>query len=369
MEEETAQLAEVLQLIRTVDGSTTIPDGLREKLGVMLKRLRRMARQGESSEEYEAVAKYIDWCMTVPWNQYVQDNQDLAQVLQIMDQMHYGHSEVKDLILEYLALMNRKNSLGSSDITSPVLAFVGVQGAGKTSLAKSIATALGRPFARISLGAVGDSSQLRGTPYQRVSAEPGQVMKAICQSKAMNPVILLDEFDKVSGREELRKDFMAIMLEILDPQQNKTFRDQYFDYPFDLSRVLFIATANSFKTISRELLDRLDIIQFEDYSFEEKAIIAKQYIFPTVLDYSGLHSNELQITDEAWIKMTEVFGVDAGVRRYERNLQKLARGILKKIILGEISSLTIDGSNVNQFTSQVLPSIKEIRNIDYTANE
>ncbi len=364
--DQTTQLAEVLYLKKKLEGAQ-IPEGLKEKIDVMLKRLRRMARQGQSSGEYESVAKYIDWSLSVPWSKYTQDNLDLANAKQVMDQMHYSHENVKQVILEYLAILNRKTQLGDTEYTSPVLAFVGVQGGGKTSLAKAIAHALGRSFTRISLGAVGSSSELRGVPYEDVSGEPGQVVKAMVRSQAMNPVILLDEFDKVSGSEAARKDFMAIMLELLDPQQNKTFRDHYVDFPVDLSKVLFIATANSFKPLSRELLDRLEIIQFEDYTLDEKVVIAKQFLFPQVLEYAGLKPEEMQITDEAWPILVRSYGQDMGVRRLERNLQKLSRGILKRIIQGEISNQVIDANNAGEFAEDKLPEIAEIQDIDYTA--
>jgi ATP-dependent Lon protease len=182
----------------------------------------------------------------------------------------------------------------------------------------------------------------------------------------MNPVILLDEFDKVSGKEALRKDYMAIMLEILDPQQNKTFRDWYLDYPVDLSKVLFIATANRFTTLSRELLDRMEIIEFPDYTMEVKTKIAIDYLFPQVLYYAGLRENELQITEEGWKILVEAFGQDQGVRRLERNLQRLARKVIKDIVMGKTTQVVIDGSNANQYAKDALPSIEDVRHIDYT---
>ena len=236
-------------------------------------------------------------------------------------------------------------------------------------MAKGIAEALGRPFYRISLGAVGSPSELRGVPHSEVSGQPGQIIRAIVGSKCLNPVILLDEFDKVSGSEALRMDFMAIMLEILDPQQNVSFRDWYLDYPIDLSKVLFIATANRLRTVARELLDRLELIQFEDYTAEEKRVIAQKYLFPQVLEYAGLKSEEFQIADDAWPRVSEAFGRDQGVRRLERNLQRLARRVIKQIITGEIQTLIINSQNVEKYLNDVLPSIESVRNIDYTEKD
>lgn len=363
--EQTTQLAEVIYLSSKLENAI-LPKSLRDKIDLKLKRLRRMARQGQSAGEYEPVAKYIDWCLSIPWGRYVKDNYDLNFAKAVMDSMHYGSEDVKDVVLEYLAVMKRKSELGDNDYTSPVLAFVGVQGSGKTSLARAIATALGRPFYRISLGAVGTSKELRGSPSDDLSGYPGQIVKAIVHSKCLNPVILLDEFDKVSGNESARVDFMAIMLEILDPEQNHNFRDWYIDYPVDLSKILFIATANRFKTISRELLDRLEFIEFPDYSFQDKAIIAKNYLFPKVLDYAGLRSEELVIDDDVWYEIAKEFGKDNGVRRLEQNMQKLARRTVKGISMGLHNNVHITKENVLEHTSKTLPSVEEVRYKDFT---
>ncbi|MEA3357032.1 MAG: AAA family ATPase [Patescibacteria group bacterium] len=363
--EQTTQLAEVVYLLKKLEGAV-LPEGLKEKIDIKLKRLRRMARQGQLAGEYEATAKYIDWCLAVPWGKYTQDNLNLDSTKTIMDQMHYSHDNVKELVLEYLAILNRKTSTNDANYVSPVLAFVGVQGAGKTSLAQSIAKSLNRPFFRISLGAIGTSSELRGSPHEISSSDPGQIIKALSIAGCLNPVILLDEFDKVSGSEAARTDFMAIMLEILDPQQNQTFRDHYIDYPVDLSKILFIATANRFTTLSRELLDRLEIVQFPDYSMEEKMVIAVKYLFPQSLQYAGLTVQELQVTNEAWPILINAFAKDQGVRRLERNLQRMARRVIKKIITGQVKSVVIDARLAQEYAKYVLPSIESVRNIDYT---
>ena len=365
MAEQTAQLSEVLYLTAKLE-QANIPQELKEKIALKIKRLRRMARQGQPAGEYESVAKYIDWCLSIPWGGYVKDNLDLISGKKIMDSIHYGSENVKSVVLEYLAMLTRKSQVKEMRYTSPVLAFVGVQGSGKTSLAKAIATALGRPFYRISLSALGHSSELRGSPSEHLGSEPGAIIRAIVKSKCMNPVILLDEFDKISGEEGSRKDFMAIMLEVLDPEQNTNFRDWYIDYPVDLSKILFIATANRFTTISRELLDRVEFIEFNDYALEEKGVIGKYYLFPRILEYAGLKQEELTISDDAWPILTAAFGKEYGVRRLERNLQKLARGVLRKIVMKEATSVIIDKNNAEEYAKQALPSIDAIREIDYT---
>jgi ATP-dependent Lon protease len=365
MAEQTTQLSEVLYLAAKLE-NVEIPEPLKEKILLKIKRLRRMARQGQSAGEYESVAKYIDWCLSIPWGKYIKDNIDLISAKKIMDSIHYGSEDVKSVVLEYLAMLSRRHELQDSRYSSPVLAFVGVQGSGKTSLARAIATALGRPFYRVSLGALGHSSELRGSPSENIGAEPGSIIRSIVRAQCMNPVILLDEFDKVSGDRSSRKDFMAIMLELLDPEQNTTFRDWYIDYPTDLSKVLFIATANRFTTISRELLDRLEFIEFNDYTREEKEVIAKHYLFPKILKYAGLTNEELIINDNAWKHLVKAYGKEQGVRRLERNLQKLARGVLKRIILKEIVSEEVNEKNFKKYIHQALPNIEKIRQIDYT---
>lgn len=368
MSEQTTQLSEVLYLTTKLEDAN-IPENLKEKISLKIKRLRRMARQGQSAGEYESIAKYIDWCLSIPWGNYIKDNIDLDRAKKVMDSIHYGSEDVKAVVLEYLAMLTRKYSLQDSSYSSPVLAFVGVQGAGKTSLARAIATALERPFYRISLGALGHASELRGSPSENIGTEPGSILKSIVRAQCLNPVILLDEFDKISGDKASRKDFMAIMLELLDPEQNTSFRDWYIDYPVDLSKVLFIATANRFTTISRELLDRLEFIEFNDYELEEKAIIAKYYLFPKVLNYAGLKTEELKIEDNAWPILVTAFGKEQGVRRLERNLQKLARGILKKIVMGEVTSITINKENVEEYSKRALPDIEAMRGVDYTKSK
>lgn len=362
---QTTQLSEIAYLSSKIEESQ-LPQGLFEQIDLKIKRLRRMARQGQSAGEYESVAKYIDWCMSIPWGTYSPENLDINQVKQSIDQLHYGSEDVKQVILEYIAVLNRKSQLQDQTYSAPVLAFVGVQGAGKTSLAKAIAKSLGRPFVRLPLGAVGSSTELRGESSTHLGAKPGMIIKSIVDAGSLNPVILLDEFDKVSGNESSRQDFMAIMLEILDPGQNHSFSDRYVDYPIDLSKVMFIATANRFNTISRELLDRMEFIEFEDYTVNEKQVIAKNYLYPKALEYAGLQPNELVIQDDAWPKLVEIYGNDQGVRRLEQNLKKLSRLVLKGIVSGQFPQVVINKENAHYFEKYALPSVEEVRDKDFT---
>jgi ATP-dependent Lon protease len=288
---------------------------------------------------------------------------------------------IKNLILDYLAVMqlqskglqndapepvnlgNREfsnpynvppvaNNRDSIITTSPVLLFVGLQGVGKTSIAKSIATAMGRKFSRISLGAIGDVKTIRGVPRYVDGAEPGQIIKSLVRTQSMNPVILLDEIEKSSGQQGLLNDVMAALLEILDPEQNQRFVDHYIDYPVDLSNVFFICTANNLGGLSAALLDRVEVIRFTSYSDEEKEVIAKNYILPKVLKETGLSNQHLQIQEEVWPLLIRPVGFDAGIRQLERNIHTLVRSVARKLVTGTPIPIVITKENIRDF---VLP--------------
>jgi ATP-dependent Lon protease len=295
-----------------------------------------------------------------------------------MDSTHYGMDTIKNLILDYLAVMELQNrgisniipepvNLGDKDFSnpynvppvadnrvnatakSPVLLFVGLQGVGKTSIAKSIAKAMGRKFSRISLGAIGDVNTIRGVPRYVAGAEPGQIIKSLIRTGSMNPVILLDEIEKSSGQQGLLNDVMSALLEILDPEQNQHFIDHYIDSPVDLSNVFFICTANNLGGLSAALLDRVEIIRFTSYSDEEKEVIARRYILPKVLMETGLSDQHLQIRDEVWPLLIRPIGFDAGIRQLERNIYTLVRSVARKLVTGSPIPIVITNENVNDF--------------------
>jgi ATP-dependent Lon protease len=298
-----------------------------------------------------------------------------------MDSTHYGMDTVKNLILDYLAVMQLQSqgmtspapepvNLGNREFSnpynvppvadnrndatskSPVLLFVGLQGVGKTSIAKSIAKAMGRKFARVSLGAIGDVKTIRGVPRYVEGAEPGQIVKSLVRTQSMNPVILLDEIEKSSGQQGILNDVMAALLEILDPEQNQRFVDHYIDYPVDLSNVFFICTANNLGGLSAALLDRVEVIRFTSYSDEEKEVIAKNYILPKVLKETGLSNQHLQIQDEVWPLLIRPVGFDAGIRQLERNIYTLVRSVARKLVTGTPIPIIISKENLRDF---VLP--------------
>ena len=379
-------ISEIVELQNKLTQSNT-PVGLKEEAIRNIERLKRMAKWGNYSAEFETVDKYIDWVTRIPWGVISHDNLNIQNAMKLMDESHYGMDTIKNMILDYLAAMQLQSSrrvvntpmptqvpmgipqpmmnmqpvqsvssnmveLKGSSANAPVLLFVGLQGVGKTSIAKSIAKSMGREFARVSLGAIGDVRTLRGTPKQAMDAEPGSIIKALIRCKTMNPVILLDEIEKSSGNSGLMNDVMAALLEILDPEQNSSFVDHYIDYPVDLSKVFFICTANNLGGLSAALLDRVEVIRFTSYSDEEKEVIAKQYILPKVLENLNLTVEDIQITDEVWPLIIRPVGFDAGIRQLERNITTLVRSAARMIVEGRQVPIIVNNENLNQF---VLP--------------
>lgn len=361
------EIFELEDIVKKAD----MPPQLKDKSLKMIGRLKRMAQFGSYSGEFEVVEKYIEWISSIPWGKYSKDNLDLANVKRVLDENHYGIQVIKDRILEYLAVMNllenkeqgqidlnnQSKTISSGEMSrlqgssshAPIICFVGLQGIGKTSMAKSIAEALGRRLVRISLGAVGSVYELRGRSRAFLDAEPGQIIKALVRSKVSNPLILLDEIDKVSGQSGLRMDVMASLLEILDPEQNSTFIDHYVDYPIDLSQVMFIATANNLGGMSTALLDRLEIVRFSSYTDEEKKRIAIDYLLPKIYEATGLRMAELQFDDAVWQLIIRPYGFDAGVRQLERNLTNIARKVAKEIVEGSEKRVLITPENIRRY--------------------
>lgn len=246
-------------------------------------------------------------------------------------------------------LSEQMSKLQGSAAHAPVLCFVGIQGVGKTSIAKSIANALGRKFVRVSLGALGDVSQIRGIPKGELNAEPGQIIKGLIRAGSMNPLILLDEIDKTSSESGLRADLMAALLEILDPEQNSTFVDHYLDYPVDLSQCMFITTSNNLGGLSAALLDRLEIIRFGSYTDDDKVQIAKNYMLKRVREATGITEQQLSFDEDVWPLVIRPLGFDAGVRELERTLTNLARKVARMIVEGKGTSFKVTKDNFREF--------------------
>mgnify|MGYP005842379483 CR=1 FL=1 len=333
--------------------SSNCPDDLKNDIERKLSRIIKTAQFGGFSTDFENLSKYVDWVARVPWNKYTVDNLSLPNVKKVLDNHHYGIEKVKERILEYVSVMKLRMEKDKTNVVNaPVMCFVGLQGIGKTSLAKAIGEAMGRKTVRISMGGLGSTYELRGKPKTEADAEPGQIIKALAGAGTMNPVIILDEIDKVSGNIALRRDFMAILLEILDPEQNYSFRDHYLDFPVDLSKVFFICTANNLGNISAALMDRLEVVRFYSYSDEEKKVIGKLYVLPKIMSEIGLTSDQIEFTDDAWESIVRPLGFDAGIRQLKRNLYSICRKVAKIVVLGKAKKVVINAKNAKSFIDE-----------------
>jgi ATP-dependent Lon protease len=300
------------------------------------KELRRLERQGESSPESSMIRSYLDWLIAVPWSKRSEERLDPVHTREVLDADHAGLDDVKRRITEFVAVRKLREERGVEDdgrANGTILTLVGPPGTGKTSIGESIARSLGREFVRISLGGLHDEAEIRGHRRTYIGALPGRIVRALRDAETMNPVILLDEVDKVGA--DWRGDPSAALLEVLDPAQNNTFRDHYLDVEIDLSEVVFIATANLVDTIPAPLLDRMEVIAFDGYTTEEKLAIAKGYLLPRQLKRNGLQAEEVSVSDEVLRAVVSEYTREAGVRQLERELGKLLRGAATKIAAGE----------------------------------
>ena len=311
-----------------------------------LRELERLSRMHPSSAEYTVSSTYLDWVTSLPWHDATADNLDIAKARQVLDEDHYGLAKPKKRIIEYLAVRKLK-----PDSKGPILCFVGPPGTGKTSLGHSIARALGRKFARIALGGVRDEAEIRGHRRTYIGALPGRVIQGLRRAESNNPVFMLDEIDKLGS--DFRGDPSSALLEVLDPQQNNTFTDHYLDVPFDLSSVMFIATANMLDTIPPALLDRLEVIELTGYTQEEKVKIAEKYLIPRQLSENGLTAAQFKMTTKALTSVITGYTREAGVRNLEREIANACRGVAAQIAEGSIKSKTVTDKDIHKFLGPV----------------
>ena len=290
--------------------------------------LSRLEKLPPVAAEYGVIRTYLEWLVDLPWSKQTEDNLDIAHAREVLDEDHYDLEEVKDRILEYLAVRKL-----NPDSPGPILCFVGPPGVGKTSLGRSIAKALGREFERISVGGVRDEAEIRGHRRTYIGALPGTIIRALRDAGTRNPVFMIDEIDKMGA--DFRGDPSSAMLEVLDPAQNSTFRDHYLDLPFDLSEVLFIATANILDTVPLPLQDRMEVIQLAGYTIEEKLHIAKRYLVPRQLAANGLKSSQIEFSDPAVTAIIDEYSREAGVRNLEREIGTICRKVARQVAEGK----------------------------------
>ncbi len=325
-----------------------LPEDLRLKVAKELVGLERSVELGSYDEKYEKVSRYIDWVLRVPWDKESHDTASLERARAVFESHHYGMQDVKDRFYEYISVLQlKKQQSESGRFHAPVLLLVGLVGTGKTTFAYSLAEALDRKIVRVPFGGMGSSKEMRGSSRLHLESEPGKIIKGVCEAGVRNPVILLDEIDRVA--EEARMDIMGVLVELLDPAQNHAFVDNYLDYPLDLSHALFIATANNTTNIATAVADRLEKITMPSYTDQEKIVIAQKYILPKLLKDAGLRSDQLVIADELWPKMTRPLGYDAGIRTLERTLQSVVRKTARIIVEKGFPDVHITAANSKIF--------------------
>ena len=318
--------------------------------------LDRLATINPASAEYSVVKTYLDWLLELPWTSVTTDNLDIAKAREVLERDHFGLHKIKDRILEYLAVRKLK-----ADMKGPILCFFGPPGVGKTSLGKSIAEALGRKFIRMSVGGMRDEAEIRGHRRTYVGAMPGKIIQNIRRAGTANPLFIIDEIDKIGS--DFRGDPASALLEVLDPEQNSTFLDLYLDVPFDLSRVMFLTTANRLDTIPEPLRDRMEILPLTGYTEEEKVAIARQYLVPRQIDSHGLKPDQLAFDRKILVEMIRGYTSEAGLRRLEQLIGQVCRKIAKSVALGETARGKIATEDLTEFLGPApyLPEIAERR--------
>jgi len=340
-------LEKEIEQLNTQLRKSSLPPDLLLKAEQLVLQLRFSGQTTNFTDNFQKVKNYIDWIVALPWKKKSEDILDLGYAKKVLEENHYGLAEIKERVLEYISVLILKRGSPAVETKSPVLCFVGLVGTGKTTVAQSVAQALGRKIVRIPFGGLGDPLYLRGQSRFYPGAEPGQIIKGVKNVGVKNPVILLDEIDRVA--DETLNTIMGVLVELLDPEQNSRFTDHFIDYPFDLSSALFITTANQTRRIATAVLDRLEVIQMPSYNDEEKMTIGKSYLLPRALKEAGLDKDQLIINDDCWSQIIRPLGFDAGLRTLKRTIDAICRRIAKLIVETKKKSYHLTLENLKEF--------------------
>lgn len=345
MNTSTAQFEDI-KLLEDKLKNASLPPQLFQKAQANIERLVRLASAQGYSQEYDSVSRFLDWVINLPWNQKSQDILSLDVAKKILDSNHFGLENIKERILQFMAIENLKKAKNEKS-HAPAFLLLGLVGTGKTTMAYSIAQALGRKFGRIPMGGMGDALQLRGRARAYPDAEPGQIMKVLRRVGTKNPVILLDEIDRVTT--EAKADIMGVLVELLDPEQNSSFLDHFIDYPFDLSEAIFVTTANNTAGIATAVLDRLEVIELPTYSDDQKITIGKNYLLQKAISASGLEPTDLAIEETVWQQIVRPLGFDAGMRTLDRTIKGICAMVAKQKIEKNVSKVVLTDQNYKQY--------------------
>ena len=355
--EDDPQQAEINELREKVE-EAGMPEEIKARA---IKEIDRMSRIPSASPEVGVIRTYVDWLVSLPWNVSTDDNLDIKEAARILDEDHYGLEKIKERILEYLAVRTLADT-----IRSPILCFVGPPGVGKTSLGKSVARAMNRKFVRMSLGGIHDEAEIRGHRRTYIGALPGRIVQNVKTAGSNNPVFMLDEVDKIGM--DFRGDPSSALLEVLDPEQNFSFQDNYLEVPFDLSKVLFIATANLMDPIPAPLRDRMEVIQLPGYTEQEKVEIGKRFLIPKQMENHGLKAKHIVITDEAMIELVRSYTKEAGVRNIEREIANIMRKVARTVAEGRKRKTVVDVKKLNDYLGPARFEYGELEAEDQTGS-
>ncbi len=352
MDDKNKSALDLVEAIRQKISSVKLPDDLSEKVSQIINQLQAEAASPEVFwRDYQINKKYLDIIAKLPFFNETKDILDITHAKEKLNSFHYGLDSIKERILEYISVLGLQQSRQKDfPLRAPIFLFSGLAGTGKTTMAESIASTLGRKFIRIPFGGLGDPFYIRGQARFYQNAHMGAIMKGISQVNSNNPVILLDEIDRIA--DSAVNSIMGVLIELLDPEQNHAFVDAYVDHPFDLSHVIFCATCNNTNRLATAVLDRLEPIQMPSYSDEEKIVIGQKYIFPKVLSENSLYPQDIIVSPEVWPMIVRPLGFDAGVRTLKRNIESMCRKAAYLIFQRKMQKIIINESNIKEFVSQ-----------------